>query len=149
MALGFEVLGRRHLSWLMELRNENREWFMDDRKIPSFNVQQFWFSESCNEGDLNLVITVDNERVGFISVYNISGGGATIGRMMVADKHKRKGYMTKAMINVFRICKYDLNIETLTLEVKTANIPARQLYTILGFTTIGYTTEVITMRKVL
>lgn len=149
MKLSFEILGRRHLEWLRCLRNQNREWFMDTKIITHPEMQELWFRLSSGTGDLNLVIKNEEERVGFISVYNISGGGAVVGRMMVDDKYKRQGYMEKSLVNVFDICKRYLGIEELRLEVKGANIPARDLYTRLGFVTYGITQETLIMRKVL
>lgn len=143
----FEVLGVRHLGWLMDLRNQNREWFMNTRELKPED-QDNWFKQSSNAGDLNLVIkTFEGDRVGFISVYNFYHGVATIGRMMVDDKFKHQGYMESALINTIDICKRYLGIDELTLEVKKANIPARELYSKFGFVTYGITKETLIMRK--
>lgn len=148
MKLYFEVLGRRHLEWLRNLRNQNRQWFMDNRELSPID-QTLWFGRSCDSGDLNLVIkSMDGERVGFISVYDISiEGRAIIGRMMTDDKFKHQGYMERALIEVLTLCKDLLGIEELSLTVKKENIPARDLYVKFGFITYGLTTETLIMRK--
>lgn len=148
MKLTFEVLGRRHLDWLRNLRNENRGWFLDSREVNAID-EGLWFRYSTDTGDLNLVLKDGEERIGFISIYNTSGGGAVVGRMMVESKHKRKGYMEKALINIFDICRRYLGIEELRLEVKKENLPARDLYCKLGFLTFGITQETLIMRKML
>ncbi len=145
MRLGFEVLGRRHLSWLRALRNENREWFMDTREIKDPEMQELWFRLSCGIGDLNLIIKDGEERVGFISVYNIANGTATIGRMMIEKKFKRQGYMIVALSKVQKLCKEYLDIEELKLEVKMSNIPARDLYVNSGFISYGFSGDRDTM----
>ncbi len=150
MRLSFEILGKRHLQWLMDLRNQNRTWFMNSeeiKKYPHYN----WFIESCERGDLNLVIVDPDtfDRIGFISIYNMSGGCANIGRMMVDDRFKHQGYMKRAMIKVFLICKTMFNLEQLTLEVKSDNIIASDLYVTMGFMTIGFTEKSYLMRKIL
>lgn len=149
MKLSFEVLSTRHLDWLRSLRNQNRKWFLDSREIEKQN-QEVWFRASSNNGDLNLVIKGEEEekRVGFISVYNIKNNTASIGRMMIDDEFKHQGYMERAMIYVFDICRL-LGLKTLSLEVKHENTNARSLYTKMGFVTYGYTPGTITMRKML
>lgn len=144
----FEVLSAKHLDWMTNVRNQNREWFMNSQPVE-FKDTETWFEKSTDNGDLNLVIkTFGGDRVGFISVYNISpDGSATIGRMMVHDKFKHQGYMEGAMIGVLDICKRYLGIESLTLEVKKNNIPARDLYCKFGFVTFGITRDTLIMRK--
>lgn len=149
MALTFEVLGRRHLDWLMNLRNQNRKWFMNSEEI-TFDRQCGWFKNSSESGDLNLVMVDPDsyDRIGFISLYQFNGGGATIGRMMTDDKFKHQGYMEKAMIKVFTICTHILGLHSLTLEVKRENLIACDLYVKMGFTTIGITQHTYIMRKI-
>lgn len=121
---------------------------MDDREItPEMEVS--WFKESSRNGDLNLVIkSVSGDRVGFISVYDISiEGRAVIGRMMTDDKFKRQGYMEYALIAVIELCREFLGLEELSLQVKKDNIPARDLYVKFGFITYGLTTDTLIMRK--
>lgn len=144
----FEVLGIKHLVWLAALRNQNHEWFIND-KIVDITQTLAWFKLSSEDGDLNLVIkTFEGDKVGFISVYDFNYGGvATIGRMMVDDKYKHKGYMESALINALDICKRFLGLDELVLEVKKSNIPARELYSKFGFITYGITQETLIMRK--
>jgi RimJ/RimL family protein N-acetyltransferase len=149
MPLSFEVLGRRHLDWLKDLRNNNREWFIDSKLILHNEMQELWFRLSSARGDLNLVIKDEGQLVGFISVYNISGDIANIGRMMVDNKFKHQGYMLKSLIKVFEICKKHLGIAELVLEVKNENIIARDLYTKMGFVAFGLTSRTVIMRKIL
>lgn len=142
----FEILGRRHLEWLKNLRNQNKEWFMDSQQVD-IEETETWFRNSSNAGDLNLVIKNEEERIGFISVYNIFGGVANIGRMMIEDKYKHQGYMERAMIHVFDICRNQLKLDELTLEVKASNIIARDFYSKMGFIVRGFTADTYIMRK--
>jgi RimJ/RimL family protein N-acetyltransferase len=149
--LTLEPLGKRHLEWLRCLRNANREWFNDSRLIETHEQQYRWFRESTDRGDLNLVIrdADSDDLVGFISVYEIlPGGSAVIGRMMIGEKFKRQSYMERAIIRVFDICKYAMAMSHLNLEVKSENIPARQLYSKLGFVDYGFTANTRIMRKI-
>lgn len=151
MGLSFEILGRRHLQWLTNLRNQNREWFFDDTEATLLSTET-WFLQSCNRGDLNLVIRDpdSDDMVGFISLYAMTPGGcASIGHMMVDDKFKHQGYMEKAMCKVFDLARSYFRLCYLVLEVKKENIPARQLYSKLGFVTYGFTTDRLIQRKML
>lgn len=150
MALIFKVLGKRHLTWLTALRNQNKEWFLNTKYVDISDTEN-WFKESSEKGDLNLIIEdiSSDERVGFISLYNMYGGSANIGRMMIDDKFKRQGYMEKAMCKIFDIAKNTLGLDHLVLEVKNENLPARQLYARLGFVTFGFTQNTCIQRKIL
>lgn len=152
MGIRFELLNHRHLEWLRNLRNTNREWFFNKDEIKEPELQQLWARISSDRGDLNLVIfdTNTDERVGFISLYEISPGGlAKVGRMMTVEHFKHQGYMQKALIKVCDIAKNHLGIKELTLEVLNSNIIARDFYVKMGFVTYGLTSEYMIMRKYL
>jgi RimJ/RimL family protein N-acetyltransferase len=146
--ISFEPLSYRNLEFVRELRNQNKEWFMDSKEVLEEEHRQF-FRETTQSGDINLVIrdNTTTERVGFISIYNITPDGhANIGRMMVKDSHQHQGYMLAALIKAFDLCHY-FDIRQLVLEVKASNVPARSLYTKCGFVTEGFTRDTIIMRK--
>lgn len=153
MAIHFELLNRNNLEALRKLRNENREWFIDSKEI-SFEDQYQWFVDRSKFTNDLIFLIIDNnisyEYIGVISIYNITKDGlANIGRMMIADKFKRKGYMLRSLILMFELAQRFLGIKQLTLEVKSSNVPARELYTKVGFITYGFTKDTIIMRKIL
>ncbi len=148
MKLSFKVLGTTNLRWLKELRNSNKEWFIDSNEVTDNSTWQ-WFNDSCSKGDLNLILVLEDEKIGFLSIYNRNKDSANIGRMMMDDKYKHKGYMEDALIKVFDVCRLALNIKLLILEVKSSNVPARNLYTKMGFVTYGITADSLIMRKVI
>lgn len=150
MDIHFEMLSRRSSEFLRTLRNENREWFSDDREL-SLESHLMWIDSPARMKELNLIIkdAENKDKVGFISIYDISNDYATIGRMMVVNTAKHKGYMKKAMIKAFELARRFFGIKELTLTVKKSNIIARDLYTKMGFMTYGFTDKLLIMRKIL
>jgi RimJ/RimL family protein N-acetyltransferase len=150
MTIHFELLGVGDQEFLRSLRNENRLWFMDSREINQED-QYSWIRDYKRLKELNLIIldSSNNEKVGFISVYDICEDYAKIGRMITAQGFKHKGYMKYAMIKAFKLAKEFFGIKELILEVKSSNIIARDLYTKMGFITYGFTKDTLIMRKVL
>lgn len=149
MNIHFENLSYKNLEFVRQLRNQNRAWFMYSEEVNEAGHGN-WFRRTVQSGDVNLIIVDSNTRiqVGFISIYNITPDGhATIGRMMVDDSYKRKGYMLRALVKVLVLASEYYHIHEITLEVKKSNIPARDLYTRFGFVTIGFTNETLIMRK--
>ncbi len=150
MRLNFSLLNKGKLEWLRNLRNQNKEWFINNR-IIEHEDHVLWFQRSTQTGDLNLVIHDEEsgEAVGFLSIYNIYGECANIGRMMIDDKYKHQGYMGRAIIKAFDLAKIYFGIHYLVLEVKNENVIARDLYTKMGFVTYGFTSHTLIMKKIL
>lgn len=151
MDIQFELLSKGTSEFLRVLRNENRKWFSDEREI-SQESQWEWVISPNRMKELNLIIrdSVNREKVGFISLYDISPDGyATIGRMMMVNYFKHQGYMKRAMIKVFELAKKFFGIRELVLTVKKENIIAVDLYNKMGFMTHGFTDKLYIMRKAL
>ncbi len=148
MHIHFRVLSYKDTEWLRILRNKNKGWFLNPNEIHPYSHLD-WFFTSVKRGDVNLLIYNElNEPIGFISVYEITPDGyASIGRMMVDENHRHKGYMTRTMIKVMELCKNFYDIKELRLEVKAENVIARELYTKMGFTVQGFTKDTYIMRK--
>lgn len=150
MDIHFELLSFIDSNLLRELRNENKHCFLDTREI-SIEEQHRWVKDIKRLRELNLFIldSSNNEKVGFISLYDICRDCAKIGRMMMLRDYRHQGYMKRAMIKVFRLAKDFFGIKELLLEVRQENIIARDLYVKMGFVTYGLTKEFLIMRKFL
>lgn len=151
MDIHFELLSRGTSEFLRNLRNENRQWFSDTKEI-NLESHAIWMNAPNRLKELNLIIkdSGNGEKVGFISVYDISPDGhAIIGRMMIVNTMKHQGYMKRAMIKVFELVRKYFGIRELVLTVKKENVIAVDFYIMMGFLTYGFTDKLHIMRKML
>lgn len=126
----FEKLGLADLPFLIEVRNECRDFLHDNRHFTLADCEQ-WFRES--KPDFRL-IRHNGHRIGYfrISNYDPKEGSIYIG----ADLHRDfrgKGLARRAYEAFFPLLKDTYRISIIKLEVLSHNTVAHALYEKLGF----------------
>jgi len=91
-----------------------------------------------NEMSRYFIALVEGKRVGYIGSW-LTIPNAEILNLFVIESMRKKGVGKRLVAEVIKLCRQE-KIEHLTLEVRTSNIPAFQLYKTLGF-------EHVTTRK--
>lgn len=79
----------------------------------------------------NLVITIDDNIIGYISVTNIYEE-CNLVKIIIDENHRKKGYATK-LINKVLNDAVEKQVQKVYLEVRSNNIPAKNLYEKIGF----------------
>lgn len=116
--------------------------FLRDIGLITPKMQKRWFEhEQCDDtcktfaieeiGELNRI-------VGSVSIYDIQGKAAEIGRMMIGDpqaRGKKVGYYS--LILAMHVGCQKLGIDQYRLEVHEDNIPAKKVYFRAGFEDVG------------
>lgn len=121
-------------------RDEIRAWFNDSAPIGS-TQQQAWFrSYADNPDDLMFLVrrAADMKPVGTVALYFVDrqAGRAEFGRLIVAEA-RGEGLGYAATIRACRIAFEGMDMKTLTLEVKSANVAARRIYDAAGFSVLA------------
>lgn len=155
MHIHFEPLGTSvsDMESLRELRNECKESFMNTAEI-SYNDQVRWYYERYLKTENDYIFSIretpSRELLGFISLYEVNHLSriATMGRLMIDPKHRGKNIAKQAIELIHQFAKI-LGIESVRAEVKFSNVPARNLYSSLGYEVKGFTSESQIMRRYL
>ena len=133
-ALTFEKLGFDDLPFLLEVRNECRE-FLHDNRVFTLPECERWFRET--KPDFR-IIRHRGERIGYFRLTNYDPQDSSI--YIGADLHKdfRGRGLSRAAYGAFiPILKQSFGVSTLKLEVLGHNTAARGLYQKLGFAEIS------------
>lgn len=126
----FEKLATDDLSFLVEVRNECRE-FLHDNRLFTLTECQRWFSES--KPDFR-IIRYGGERIGYFRLSNYHPEDASI--YVGADLHKDfrgQGLARRSYEAFLPFVKDSYGISVLKLEVLSHNAIAHTLYEKLGF----------------
>ena len=95
-----------------------------------FSLTQAKYEPEC----IPLAIYTDDEMVGFVMYcVDIDDDNYWIYRLMIEEKHQRKGYAFDAMMQVIDIIKQDKTRHKIYIDCKHENIAAQELYAKLGF----------------
>lgn len=137
------------LSLLLRWRNENREWFGDSRKLTK-EEHAAWFARYDDEYDQDTAVTsiVDNESgvyIGCLSIYNIRGPTAEIGRIVVDKPYRRLGYATQMVKEAMIWASMRYGVHSFHLTVKGDNHAAIAVYRKCGFVEGGSFGDVLMM----
>lgn len=116
-------------------RDDARIWF----KTPSIitpEQHQAWFrAYEGKDDDYVFIIETKQIPVGQASVYNIKPAtqSAEIGRFLAAPEHRGQGYVDTACAALIALCKTQLSLSHIYLEVLPQNQRAIRLYQHYGF----------------
>ena len=119
---------REDLEFARKLRNKNRDYFFDPRKINKI-IHEAWFEVMQKDPDMEFfIIWEDGKRVGTISAHETMDN-VEIGNIIIDKKHRRKGYFKQALAEllIFHPGKSPF------LEVKPENKAAIKAYESIGF----------------
>ena len=126
----FEQLRREDLPFLLEVRNECREFLHDD-SVFTLNECDSWFRET--KPDFR-IIRHNGERIGYFRLTNYNPEERSI--YIGADLHKNfrgRGLARRAYVAFIPKLAQAYGISTLKLEVLSHNKVAYALYEKLGF----------------
>ena len=111
------------------------------RKIGfiSAECQLQWYRKYLlEENDYYWAIVENDKTIGALSIYNILGTNAEIGRIMIGDADARgNGYGYKALIMAMQIGFKQLGLQTFVLNVHEKNTIALHIYKRIGFIKVG------------
>lgn len=116
-------------------RDDARIWFKSSATLE-WNQHAAWFQAySGRTDDYHFIVDVDGQAVGQAAVYRIDREkkSAEIGRFLVAPEHVGKGYIDRACGALISLCKTQLGLDYLYLEVFEENQRAIRLYLHHGF----------------
>ncbi len=117
-------------------RNANREWFFDSGEITEEKHLRWWRKYQANDTDLMFVIeTPAGSEIGQISLYDIQGANAEIGRLIIDEQFRREGYGLAAVTLLRDWAHRTFAITRIVLKVKPENHAACALYAQAGFGT--------------
>lgn len=110
-------------------------WAVDKECFKlSWSLNSF-YEEMKNELSVYFVAKEENEIVGYAGFWNVAGAG-DITNVAVHPDYRRKGIASLLILTMIKKSR-ELNLSSLTLEVRESNIAAQNLYAKFGFSTIG------------
>lgn len=137
--------------FLRKIRNENREFFLDQRFITA-SFHSKWFSEELKKPYsilFMICLTKSKETISIGTIdlvdYNIREHEGVLGRFIIAKDFRHKGLGHQALEKFENFCRV-LKIRKLSLELKKDNKDAFNFYTRERFKKISEDKNKITMR---
>ena len=125
MSFSIRLMERRDLKNIMEIEEESF--------IAKWNEQQFLYELFENPYNVILVAEIDDKVVGFID-FLITFNSSTISQIAVKKEFRKKGIANSLIEKMIEILKKQKDIvETSTLEVRTHNLKAVNLYKKFGY----------------
>ena len=119
MKINYSLMNETHVNGIYQLSNEcfTIPWSLDS------------INNELNNPLAKYVIAEDlltSEVIGFVGVWIIAGE-CDITNIAVSPKYRKQGIASNLLIKLFDVCK-TFNCEDITLEVRTSNTPAQNLY---------------------
>lgn len=105
-----------------------------ESQIVDFIVEQKLNFEA--QGQLRLMICVDNRVVGAIDIFNFDEENADVGVLIYDKSDRRQGYATDALKTVIKLVICKLRITTLWAIIDQRNIASIALFRKCGFTKV-------------
>lgn len=132
------LLSEKDLETTMACRNQDdvRVWFKSTQVI-TLDQHKAWFAHYLKkDDDFVFVVEADGKTVGQAAVYGIDreAGTAEVGRFMVTQEARGRGYLGRACAELLRFCAGQLRLKSVFLEVKEDNARAISMYLRNGFT---------------
>lgn len=102
-----------------------------ESQILDFIVEQKLNFEA--QGQLRLMICVDNRVVGAIDIFNFDEENADVGVLIYSESDRRQGYATDALKTLIKKVLCELGITTLWAIIDQRNIASTALFLGCGF----------------
>lgn len=94
-------------------------------------------SELLNPNSKYIVAKIDNQIVGFAGIWK-AVDDIHITNIVTSKKYRNMGIASKMLTKLIELAKSEENIFSITLEVNSKNIPAKNLYEKFGFSVVGF-----------
>ena len=124
MKIDYSLMNETHINGVYELSKEcfATPWTLDSINNELNNsLAKYVIAQDSSTGDV----------IGFVGVWIIAGEG-DITNIAVSSKYRKQGIASNLLIKLFEVCKtFDCN--DITLEVRSSNVPAQNLYKEFGF----------------
>ncbi|WP_196001136.1 ribosomal protein S18-alanine N-acetyltransferase [Clostridium sp. 1001271B_151109_B4] len=124
MKIDYSLMNETHINGVYELSKEcfATPWTLDSINNELNNsLAKYVIAQDSSTGDV----------IGFVGVWIIAGEG-DITNIAVSSKYRKQGIASNLLIKLFEVCKtFDCN--DITLEVRSSNVPAQNLYKKFGF----------------
>ena len=136
MRLELRPISSGDVGFLLQLRNENHEWFFGSKEIERQEHLE-WFRRYVEDWwDVMFVISADGTDIGTIALYDIDTRRkeAEVGRIIIDKAYRRKGYAAASLKLVIDHGQELFGIEHFRLSFTLGNVAALNLYKKLGFT---------------
>lgn len=123
------------LEFLRQLRNENRQYFLDSNYIAIPDQKKWFENYKKKDNDQMFVLAKGQERIGAGAIYNINNiyKSAEIGRLAIEHKYQGRGYGKILLREIEKIAFGELKLTQLKLEVLVGNRKAINVYLHEGF----------------
>ena len=119
MKIDYSLMNETHINGVYELSKEcfATPWTLDSINNELNNpLAKYVIAQDSSTGDV----------IGFVGVWIIAGEG-DITNIAVSPKYRQQGIASNLLIKLFEVCKtFDCN--DITLEVRSSNVPAQNLY---------------------
>ncbi len=124
--------------FLLHIRNANRHNFFYSRVVGSKKHHRWLVCELDRKDSDLLVIESEYVSIGTISLCRLGRGVCELGRFVIKDLYRGKGYGC-AVIKEFKKCCRDYGARAIVLKTKPTNVDALILYLKHGFKITHYT----------
>ena len=135
-------LDEKSLGFVRNLRNENREFFLNSNYISKKNHKKWYKNAIKKRNEFNYLLKKNGENIGFGSIYNIDEDKKTadVGRLMIQEKFRGLGYGKLLLRRLEEFAFGELMLAELRLTVLKDNKMAYYLYKKEGY---GFGRELI------
>lgn len=117
------------------LRNgdDTYKWFFSGKKYSVDEVRQ-WIEKSADSGELNFFGVDGDEMVGAVSLYGLSitMPNAEVGRVMVAESKRGKGYGKKLLDGILRVA-FVQGLDSVWAYIKKDNVASMKTFESAGY----------------
>jgi ribosomal-protein-alanine N-acetyltransferase len=100
-----------------------------------WNINTFK-QELLNPNSKYIMAKINNKIVGFAGIWK-SVDDVHITNIVTAKKFRKQNIGSKMLLSLIKMAKSERNINSITLEVNSNNIPAQRLYEKFGFDIVG------------
>lgn len=130
-------------------RDEARIWFRNAAPISEEGHRQWFAAYLGKPDDLHFIVEANGVPVGQAAVYHIDGTtrSAEIGRFLIAPEASGKGIMRMAVAHLLDLCRDELGLERLYLDVFETNRKSIALCRQCGFEETGRHGALLTMAR--
>lgn len=146
--INLKPITEKDIEVLRHWRNIYAGDFFTSDQITKEQQKQWYqsYKDSVGRDYMWLILDKEGELCGTIALYNVnvSDRTATIGRILVIDAHRGKGYMKEAVQLVSDYALESMRLHKITLQVYLDNAAAIGVYSQCGFKSVARPVMIMT-----